>query len=233
LWDAATGEEAGSLPGHSSTVETLAFSPDGKVLVSGSCDTTILFWDPWTKVAKRKPPSDRLSKDRLADYWRDLKDEDAKRAHQAICTLAQYPSDAVPYLSQSLTLGRAPDDQVITRLIGGLDDDDFDKRERASAELGRLGRAAGVGLRRALDGKPSPEARQRLTELLRRIEELYGADRIRMIRAIETLERIGTPDAQEVLERLRTSGDWPGAEEADAALERLSRRPSPWGELRK
>ena len=36
VWDAATGLEALSLKGHTSSVSSVAFSPDGKRIVSGS-----------------------------------------------------------------------------------------------------------------------------------------------------------------------------------------------------
>jgi len=45
LWDAATGDELVRLPGHSDYVYSLAFSPDGKTLVSSSGDTTLRLWD--------------------------------------------------------------------------------------------------------------------------------------------------------------------------------------------
>jgi len=45
LWDAATGEELVRLPGHANFVCPLAFSPDGKTLVSCSGDTTLRRWD--------------------------------------------------------------------------------------------------------------------------------------------------------------------------------------------
>ena len=44
-WDAATGEELVRLPGHADYVYSLAFSPDGKTLVSGSGDFTLRLWD--------------------------------------------------------------------------------------------------------------------------------------------------------------------------------------------
>ncbi|KAA8641922.1 uncharacterized protein ATNIH1004_010861 [Aspergillus tanneri] len=44
LWSA----ELQTLEGHSGTVWSLAFSPDGQVLASGSYDSTINFWDPIT-----------------------------------------------------------------------------------------------------------------------------------------------------------------------------------------
>ena len=45
LWDAATGEEIVRRPGHPDYIYSLAFSPTGKTLVSGSGDSTLRLWD--------------------------------------------------------------------------------------------------------------------------------------------------------------------------------------------
>ncbi len=45
VWDAATGEEMLSLKGHTQTVASLSFSPDGNSIVTGSYDTTLKVWD--------------------------------------------------------------------------------------------------------------------------------------------------------------------------------------------
>ncbi len=45
LWNVDTGTHIKTLYGHRYTVYSLAFSPDGKTLVSGSADGTVLFWD--------------------------------------------------------------------------------------------------------------------------------------------------------------------------------------------
>jgi WD40 repeat protein len=48
LWDAQTGQEILTLKGHSDRVWSVAFSPDGKRIVSGSVDETLKLWDSQT-----------------------------------------------------------------------------------------------------------------------------------------------------------------------------------------
>jgi WD40 repeat protein len=44
-WDAATGKELGVIQGFRGTVHALAFTPDGRRLISGMDDTTALVWE--------------------------------------------------------------------------------------------------------------------------------------------------------------------------------------------
>jgi WD40 repeat protein len=44
VWDTTSGRELGLLVGHTHEVNTLAFSPDGKTLASGSSDRTVKLW---------------------------------------------------------------------------------------------------------------------------------------------------------------------------------------------
>ena len=43
-WDALTGDEFLTLKGHSQEVTSVAFSPDGRSVLTGSLDGTLILW---------------------------------------------------------------------------------------------------------------------------------------------------------------------------------------------
>jgi WD40 repeat protein len=44
LWDVFTGERLRTLEGHNGSVRSVAWSPDGQMLASGSDDGTVILW---------------------------------------------------------------------------------------------------------------------------------------------------------------------------------------------
>jgi hypothetical protein len=158
----------------------------------------------------------------LEALWSDLTCADAKGAYRAIWTLASAPAQSVPFLGRHLKPVVAGDGKRIARLIADLDSKDFATRKRATRELRRQGAAAEVGLRRALRGKLSLEVRQRVGQLLKRLQ---GPRRLRAIRVLEVLEHSAGADGRRMLKRLAggAKGAWLTAE-AKAVLQRLEDR---------
>src|SRR5207247_931342 len=113
------------------------------------------------------------------------------------------------------------------QLILDLDSKKFAIRERAMQELDRRAEVVETALRKALQEKPSLEVRRRLIEIIQRLErQTYTGEQLRVFRAIEVLEHIGTPEAQEVLKELaKGASEARLTQEAKAALDRLAKRP--------
>jgi hypothetical protein len=224
LWDGATGESIGLGEAHDGRVESLIFTPDGRYLASGSADTTLLIWDVSVLLAKR-PRGSALSTHDLDRLWEELGSSDAARAAASIARLTAAPAQAVPLLRARMRPISAPAARRMDRLLTDLDDSQFDVRERAAAELEKMGDLAEMALRRLQRGRPSPEVRRRVDGLIKKLEgPLSSAEELRTLRALEVLERLGTPEARTVLQTLAEGApDARQTREARAALERLAR----------
>jgi HEAT repeat protein len=141
--------------------------------------------------------------------------------------LASDPARVVPFLGEHLKPVVAVESNRFAPLLKKLESDQFEEREEAARELGKLGEAAEPGLRKALAENPPLETRRRLESLL---AKLGGKERLRSLRAIELLERLGDHQARGLLRRLAAgaAGAWL-TEEARATLERLERAETPSG----
>ncbi|MCH8913273.1 MAG: hypothetical protein IIA33_06850, partial [Planctomycetes bacterium] len=54
LWDTATGAVIRRYDGHAATVWSLAFSPDGVLVASGSQDKSLILWDVETGAIRQR-----------------------------------------------------------------------------------------------------------------------------------------------------------------------------------
>ncbi|HEY7424599.1 MAG TPA: sigma factor-like helix-turn-helix DNA-binding protein, partial [Gemmataceae bacterium] len=224
LCDTTRGKWVKRLEGHQGEVKTLAFSPDGRRLASGSLDTTALIWDV-TGLVTKKPHPHSLPRKELDTLWSTLVATDAAKAYQAILTLETLPEQTVPLLAERLRRRFAPDAERIAGLVKQLDSEDFAVRQRAAAELRKLHWAAEPALCKVLEDKPSLEVRKRAKELLDEIIKTEPPpELLQSLRAIETLERIGTAEAKEVLRELADRApETRLTREAKASLDRLAR----------
>ncbi|MCI0461325.1 MAG: hypothetical protein L0Z62_30625, partial [Gemmataceae bacterium] len=224
ILDVATGKELARLAGHQSAIWSVAFAPDGRRLVTGSEDTTALVWDI-SRLGKAAPATKELSPKALDRLWAELRGDAAEKAYDAILALASARRQTVPLLQKRLRPAPAPDEQEVARLLAGLDAAPFAERQKAGAALERLGQPVLPALRAALDRKPPLETRKRLEALLERITARpLTPDEVRAVRAAEALERIGTPEARQVLQTLAGgAAGAPATEDARVALRRLGR----------
>jgi hypothetical protein len=198
------------------SARSLAFSPDGKRLASAHTDGTIYVWDVPPAVAAPWAPADA---DRL---WADLGVADAAPAWKALWHLLDHPAEATEWVGGRLKPVPAHADTADQ--IARLDDGRYAVRERAAAVLAARGEAIEGDLRAAIRDPRSEEQHRRLEGLLGKFDPAAPPDgeTLRALRAVWLLERLGTPEAKKLLERL--AGGAAGSRvtrEAKAALERM------------
>ncbi len=228
VWEVLTGKEVLSLAAHDRVVYSLAFSPDGQRLATASGDRTVKVW---SVAAWRRPPAAvaaALTGRELEARWAELAGADAMRAYRSMAVLGAVPGQVLPLLRDrlrpvaGLTAGQQ---KHVEQWLRDLDDDRFQVRQHASAELGRLGEAVRGPLTRVLAADPSLEVRRRALRLLEGLESVgLSGGQLAALRAVELLERIGTPEATAILKTL--AGGLPEARltrDARASLERLEK----------
>lgn len=204
-----------------SNVVALAFTPDGKRLVSAHDDGTALVWDV-DAALKAPPAADPEPGDAL---WAGLASTDAKQAGRAVSGLIARPDVAVPLLADLARPVMAPPAEQVKAAVVNLGDRDFKVREAAEKQLRAWGELAADELS-AAEPTATAEQGERIRRLLDRLEaEETDTERLRHLRAVEVLERIGSPSAKAVLEKLGTGAAASVVtREAKEALKRLKDR---------
>jgi len=110
----------------------------------------------------------------------------------------------------------------LQQLLADLDAAAFAQREAASRQLADLEEQAEPALQAALAANPSAEQRRRLEELLAAPRVVRSPEKLRVLRAIQVLEQIGTAEARRVLEALaRGAADARPTQDARSVLQRL------------
>jgi hypothetical protein len=225
VWEVVTKFKVAELVGHRKHISALAFAPDGRTLASGGFDGAILLWD-LTGCRGVKAP---ILKDAgLAAHWMELGQESGRRG---IWELTAFPKESVPFLRKQLCTQPAADPTRIQQLVKDLDAAQFQARELATKELQELGETAAPALDKAIKDGSTLELTRRARQILERLEverakenSTVSTSTLRILRAIETLERIDTPEAEEVLRAMAAGEGTPrGQREANAALERMKR----------
>jgi WD40 repeat protein len=223
LWDLSTGQRLHTFLGHSGGVAAVAFAGRGSTLLTAGEDSTALVWDLPGLLAAGRARGIELTERQLQSLWRELASADAARAYEAVQTLARAPAGAVPYLRERVKPVSA---ERLARLMKELDSDTFDVRASAVRELAQMGKFAEASLRKLLAGRPSLEARRRAEELLELLADPVAmTEHLRLVRAVEVLEMIGTEPAKEVLRAIAEgAADAPLTRQAKDALTRLARK---------
>jgi hypothetical protein len=226
VWDLLRGCEWRRFKGFDAEVADLAFSPDGRRLVSGLADSTWLVWDVGTRDTA---PPGKLDAAGLAKAWTDLAGADAPRAFRARGMLATAPEETMPFLQKHLHPAQPADAERLRRLLADLASDEFAVREKAQKTLEELGDLAEPALRQTLENKPTLEVRRRVQALLERLHgPVTRPEMLRSLRAVAVLEDIGSPPARRSLAELaKGTPEARLTREAKASLDRLTRRSSP------
>jgi hypothetical protein len=197
----------------------LAFA-DARTLVSGGSDGTFLFWNIVPAVEEGPSGSE------IATWWDALADKDATRAYRAGCRLATVPRPTLDWLGERVRRVESIDAERLEKLLADLESNKFAARQKATADLEKLGEVAAAAIQKRLDSGPPLEVRQRLEKLLEKLDApITDPEQLRGLRAVEVLEMIGTPEARDLLEKLATgAAEARLTRDARAALERLAKR---------
>jgi RNA polymerase sigma factor (sigma-70 family) len=212
VWELATGKKMITLAGHESAVTEVAFTRDGRGLVSNA-DLSPVLWD----LCPKDLPTDGL--------WDLLASDDAAKAYRAQWALIRDPAAAVKLLRETVK----PAELAVSRVtfdkwVAALDNSQFRAREAAEKELMQAGANVPISwLRKALADSKADEPRARLTRVLAQREKGRDPNAWRLARAVQVLELAATPEAGALLKEWSKVEGSPLADDVAGALQRLKK----------
>jgi WD40 repeat protein len=156
VWDWTTpqgGARQVILRGHHGEFTDVAFTPDGKHLLTAGQDGTVLVWDmAWIARNAAVRPQQRTDD----ELWDDLASRDAAVAGRAVAEWVRRPAAAVERFRRELPPAADADPAAVAALVARLDHDTAAVRDAAEAELAGL-----ADLARPTPSAPSPSGRRR------------------------------------------------------------------------
>lgn len=220
IWDAYHGVKLQTFIGHDHQIRAVSFSPNGKRLVSGSDDTTMLVWDMTT--IKPDSPTNPVKANRvnLVQAWKDLKNTDSEKALKAIQLLLSSPKLSLSIIREQLKPEPIANKELVARLLNDLDNTRFTIRDKASKKLQSFGASIAGPLKQLLKTSSSAEAKRRAQAILNQIQ-LPTSERLRNGRALEILEQMGKLAIPYLKELSKAEGLAEMTQEANASLHRL------------
>jgi hypothetical protein len=219
-FDLRTGQQLAPLPGHVGSVVALCYPPDGKVLHSYGSDGQFCVWRS-SALRDWKPKAGPLGESILDSLWDALRSDDPLDLYGCLETLGASPAEVVPFLSKRLVPVVAQDAERIEQLIAEAQKRDYNTRKKAIIELRKIGAPAAPILRRVMD-RGGDESLRKLQGELESLTPVV--DQTRTTRALAVLERIGTAEARQLLEKLANgAADAELTIQAKAALERVKK----------
>ncbi len=223
VWEIATrGLVRTFTTGYGGTARLCVFL-NGSRVASAGAEEAVTVWDTTFRANLPPPKASELlaAVANLGDFRADV-------GYPAVKMVAAAGDRGAEQVALALKEQLA-NEKKVKEWIADLGSETFSLRERASRELMAQGIRARPALRAAMTSD-DPEVRDRARELLGRIDGkgLYVPghgmipDQLRLFRAVQALEEIGTAEARKVLEGIAATSGRP-AEEAKAALARLKK----------
>ncbi|MCI0703229.1 MAG: WD40 repeat domain-containing protein, partial [Planctomycetia bacterium] len=223
VWDLATHELVRKFTTGYGEISRICLFPDGKRIASAGAEEAITVWDLSFRGNKGMPKADEL-----AQAWTDLESLDPAVSYPAVKILAAGGNRGTDVIvggtKEMLTIQRK-----IAEWIEDLGSQTFSIREVAMKELLDLGIRALPAVNEATESE-DPDVRDRAIELQKKFTAKglnvpshgLAGDTMRLFRAVQALEEIGTPEAKSLLELIANSGGLP-ANAAKAALKRMKK----------
>lgn len=225
LWEVLTGKERMQFGGQKEGIFTVAFAPDGRSLASAGNDATIVIWDLTGRTAARGPARATmvpLMPSQMEPIWLDLGSADAVKAYRAVWAVATQARQMVPFIKTRMKLLVPADPQRIEVLLSELSHDQITRRDRASADLEKLGWLCESQVEAAVPKARSMDLRRRLEKLSEKLKGPYPSpDALHALRLVEALELANTSEARQILKTLTL--EKPPTRVTEAAKESLHR----------